>query len=142
MRVQDMSKKKDERVEVLGNGPIPDIKLGPAGVIGDTPGAEKFEEGAIQREHIDVVSVAPIIGDATAKHPERDLPAGRSIRTFRVVNPGGKHVNDVTGGGRVFLHEGKEITNQHYDLRRLQQQGLRIKEIEDGDEPVEDIIDV
>lgn len=133
-----------ETVEVLKNGPLPEIKLGAVGVVGPTPGAvddsgQSFDN-AIDRGQADIARLAPIAGDATTRG-RTELPANaetRKIREFMVMNQGGKNVNDATGGGRVNLHEGKIISSKHYDIRSLQNQGLKLREVTDAptDEPL------
>jgi hypothetical protein len=61
-------------------------------------------------------------------------PEAKKARKFRVLNRGGVHVNDPTGGGRVHLHEGKEISESHYPIRKFQQQGVKLLEITDLDD--------
>jgi hypothetical protein len=143
MRVPNTAKDRGERVEVLSQAAIKDVNLGPTTVVGPTPGTMMSDgssiDNGVPRESIDLVKVAPVIADATAN--AKELPTGAEvtkIRRFRVLNQNGKHVNDPSAGGRVFIHEGKEITTQHYDIRKLQQQGVRLKEITDvaEDEPI------
>ncbi len=134
--------RKGEQVETIGHGPIPEINLGPVAVAGQTPGAEGFEE-PIAREGFDVQHAAPVMADATSRG-RKALPEGAEFkkeRTFRVLNPGGKHVNDPNGGGRVHLHEGKELKTTHYNLRELQKQGVKLQEVTDvpDDMPVVDV---
>lgn len=150
MRVQgaQAEQKKGEKVEVLSTGAIPEVNLSPPTVVGATPGAEDSAgsfDNAVARETVNLTEVSPVVGDATTKG-RKELPANaevKPVRTFRVMNAGGKFVQDSSGSGRVHLHEGKEIANAHYDIRKLQQQGLRLQEITHlkSDEPVEFIDD-
>jgi hypothetical protein len=130
MRVQ--SKRAGEQVEVMGSGPIPDVKLGPVSVYGETPGAGEFD-ASIPREAADLQNVVPVIADATERSRARDEALEATIprpRIFRVTNPGGRHVN--TGdSGRVHLHEGKELSTSHYNIRALEKQGLNLVEVKD-----------
>lgn len=121
-----------EQVQVLSNEPVKDVVLSVPVVVGATIGAEGFDNG-VDRNAVPIDLIAPVIADATAKG-RQDVPEGpppKKIRTFRIINPGGKTVNDPHGSGRVHLHEGKEITTAHHDIRALQKQGVRLDEVTD-----------
>ncbi len=139
MRVKEAV--KGEQVEVLSNKPIADVILHPPTVIGTTPGTHG-EHGdfdtAVAAESVQLTAVAPVIADATAKG-RQELPeeeAAPAIRTFAVLAD--KTVRDGHGSGRVTFHTGKEITNQHYNIRDLMKQGLKLREITglEADEPI------
>jgi len=127
----------EEKIQVLSTAPIKEIDFsqGPAGVAA-TP-----EE----RASMPLDTVAPIVRDATAIQPpripgqaqparqvalgdEKPAPAPK-VRRYRVEVT--KQFVDRTSGSRTTLREGKEITDAHYNIRDLQQQGVRLKDITD-----------
>lgn len=60
------------------------------------------------------------------------LPQGEQgkVRYFRVVR-GGYFMD--RSGTRSLMREGKEIDNLNYDIRRLQQQAIKLEEIDPAD---------
>ena len=129
----------EEKIQVLSTAPNKEIDFsqGPAGVAA-TP-----EE----RASMPLDTVAPIVRDATAVQPPRipgqaqpaqqaasgeDKPAPAPApkdRLYRVEVT--KQFVDRTSGARTILREGKEISSRHYNIRDLQQQGMRLKDITD-----------
>jgi hypothetical protein len=52
-------------------------------------------------------------------------------RKYRVMET--RMILDTTSASRTKLQEGKEISDKHYTIRRLQQQGVKLKDITDLD---------
>lgn len=109
----------EEHVNVVSNGPIPSVDL-PA---------------------VDDQSRSGVIGSALDRGPQRKPGEGPPPpRRFRVTKGGtifqGGEMG--TGGYRTTLREGKEISALHYDIRALQQQGIRLEEIKDEPQLDED----
>lgn len=123
-----------EQMQVLGNGAIPEVKLGPIAVAGATPGMEDFQSGT-DRALLDPTTVAPVVADATNRQPRRtaDMVASaddaeeqpREEQFFVVL--ASKQVLDKTAQARTSLREGKVISDKHYDIRHLQAQGVKLK---------------
>lgn len=70
-----------------------------------------------------------VVADATAKNPP--LPQDVEVPTpkrYRVTK-GGMFM--AHGGYRAKLHEGKEIDTLNYDIKKLQQQGIKVELIAD-----------
>lgn len=97
---------KNESVQVLGNGPIPDVKLD-----GPTEAVE--------------------VGSAVRDDPEAEAEAPKA-KWYRVIRGG----IVLDGGFRARLKEGKEINSLNYNIRRLQQQGIVLQEFDPSNEPV------
>jgi len=101
-------KKKEEHVEVLNDGPIPEV---------EAPYSTESEVVADAREK----NKPP---PAAAKPPEVKVP-----RVFRVKEDKRALVN----GYRTILRAGKEIDELNYDIRRLLSQGVKLEEIDPKD---------
>lgn len=99
---------KNESVQVLGNGPIPDVRL-------DDPSA----------------MTAGTVGSAVRDDPDAEAEAPKP-KWYRVIKGG----IVLDGGFRARLKEGKEINSLNYNIRRLQQQGIMLQEFDPADEPV------
>jgi hypothetical protein len=106
-------------VQTLSNGPIPKIETHHTTGEGD---------GQIEKVMLDPRQVAPVVGDATAAGRQERAPA-EPPRLFQVIES--KSVLDQVSGTRTMLRAGKEISTQHYDVRALQRQGVKLKEVTD-----------
>jgi len=100
--------KKDEHVEVLRDGPIPEVE------------APYSMESEVKADARDKNKPPP----PTKKPPEVKVP-----RVFRVKEDKRALVN----GYRTILRAGKEIDTLNYDIRRLQSQGVKLEEIKPED---------
>lgn len=133
---QDQNQKSTEQVQTLSTGPVPEVKLAPVTVVGQTPGAD-FDTDVHERDVVDVSDVAPVVADATRKNKPRDgeEDAPKAEIFYRVMAT--KFV--LVDGARVQLKEGKEISSKHYNIRSLQKQGLKLKKFEqtESDEPLD-----
>lgn len=130
--------KSKETVEVLSTAPIKDRVLHAPVVIGATPGATNdlgdFDNSISKEDAVQMATLAPVIADATTVG-RQELPkdeAPPKPRIYRVMKD--KTLQDAHGSGRITMHEGKEISSAHHDIRKLQKQGLRLKDITDLDE--------
>lgn len=74
---------------------------------------------------VDPYVAAPIV--ASAIREREDIPKPAPFKRFQVAET--KHILDKTMGTRTKLHAGKEISAQHYDVRDLQRQGVKLREI-------------
>lgn len=103
---------EEKHVQVLGTDPIPNVAL---------------DQIPLKTDGISIVS-------ALDRNPEREIVAPTPKR-YRILSHGtkdpGKYANDPNGGGRIYLHEGKEISEQHFDIPALKRQGVRLEEILD-----------
>jgi hypothetical protein len=132
--------KKDEHVQVLDSNPIPrEVDLSPPN------GRLVPELGApVDRASIDPMQVAPVVRSALDGPPARTssgvaIPRSQGVsnedvppaRMFRVEAE--KTIVDRTSGARTKLREGKEISSAHYDIRDLQRQGVKLRDITDLD---------
>ncbi len=114
--------KKDEKIEVLSRGPIPEIDMSRAPTV--------IDGEQVTRETVDVADGAPVVADATARNRQPDgveQPAPPQL--YRVEAT--KQVLD--NGARVTLREGKEVSTAHYNIRDLQRQGVRLRRIQTSD---------
>lgn len=128
------------RVETLSNGPIPTVEFQHHGIgtpsQGDTgmPSVIGTGEGQTPREMVDVLTAAPVVGDATVQRgPERDEEVAKipPPKRYRILAT--KQILDQVSQTRTTLREGKEISEQQYSIRALQQQGVRLQDITDVD---------
>lgn len=100
--VKSEESREQEQVEVLNsNTEVPDARLPDVGADPQLKGQAK----------------------ALKKEPPK---AEAQVKYFRVVRGG--YILD-RGGYRTMLREGKEISNLNYDIRRLQQQGIKLQAI-------------
>lgn len=97
---------KEEKVETISSGPIPDVELPP------------------------VTNENQVVADARAKNPKpKAEQVGPKPRYFRVTR-GGMILHN---GYRTRMPAGKEIDDLNYDIRKLQQQGVQLQEISPED---------
>lgn len=114
--------KKDEKVEVLSRGPIPEVDMSRAPTV--------IDGELVTRDAVDVADVAPVVADATARNRQPEgVEQPATPQLYRVEAT--KQVLD--GGARVTLREGKEISPAQYNIRDLQRQGVRLRKIETSD---------
>lgn len=78
----------------------------------------------------DVGSEPRVVGNALDRAPKRAEELQAQVRYFRVLR-GGYFLD--RSGVRALMREGKEIDNLNYDIRRLQQQGIKLQEINEAD---------
>lgn len=71
---------------------------------------------------------AIVMQGASGEAEEVKPPVERKYRVEKTIM-----VLDSTSGSRVRLPEGKEISNKHYPIRRLQQRGAKLTDITDLD---------
>lgn len=86
-----------------------------------------------------------VVGDATARNPmpiagevdgEEGPPPPKLFRVMRDASI------KTTAGNRTHLPAGKVISTAHYDIRSLQEQGVRLKKhVEEPAEFLEDLLD-
>jgi len=97
-----------------------------------------------QKEHVTVLAAgepaerrlppvspndAAVVADATANNdPDREASVPPP-KYYRVVKGG----MVLENGFRTRMTEGKELDSLNYDIRRLQQQGIRVEEIQAAD---------
>lgn len=91
---------KEEHTQVLDDGPIPDVTLPP------------------------VSNESAVVADATRKNPVTPVKAP-DVQYYRVIKGGPIQA----AGYRSVLREGKEIDSVNYDIRALQQQGIRLERV-------------
>lgn len=134
---------KDEHVQVLNSNTTPrEIDLSPMnGRLDAVPDPSI----PVDRSTIDPMQVAPVVRDATeppvlragfglATSPimkgtsEAETP---KVRVYRVEKDAA--IVDRTSGARTKLREGKEISESHYQIRDLQRQGVKLRDITDID---------
>lgn len=142
------AQKAGEKAVVLSSGPIPEVKLGPVQVTGQTPGVADDVQTPIDRTLLDPTQVAPVVADATLRQPFGRKPADeeeeekpKEAQYFVVLED--RFVTDKTSGARTKLRAGKVISTAHYDIRHLQTQGARLKRTEapgTTDEPIEELL--
>lgn len=97
----------DEKVTVLGNGPIVEVEP----TFGDNE----------------------VVADATTKGPQRDESKVPKAKRYQVTR-GGMIMNN---GYRTRLGVGKVIDDLNYDIKKLVQQGIALTEVpESGELPV------
>lgn len=130
---------KDEQVTVLSTGQIPEINLSPPG------NRLNGNEGQpVDRSSVNPMQVAPIKADARDAPlalpvgygmkpvmqgtPDEDVPKMRMFRVEKTMQ-----VLDPTSQSRTTLREGKEISSAHYNIRALQRQGVKLRDITDLD---------
>ncbi len=141
------AQKAGEQVQVLNANPtIPEVRLGPVQVAGGVPGVEDELQGSVERSLLDPSQVAPVVADATLRQPIRrpgvdtdETP--REAKYFAVLED--RFITDATSGARTKLRAGKVISDQHYNIRALQQQGVKLKRTEapgTTDEPIEELL--
>lgn len=130
--------RKDEQVTVLAAGQIKEVDMSPPG------NRLSGEAQPIDRNMVDPMQVAPIKRDAREAPlvqpnglgnkpvmqgtPDEDVP---KVRLYRVEKTA--QVLDATSQSRTTLREGKEISASHYDIRALQRQGVKLRDITDLD---------
>lgn len=134
--------KNDEKIEVMSTLPVKEVDFSPPGRKLD-PNINP--DAAFDRSAVDPNKTAPIVRDATQApvlrvgqglatgpvlkgSPEEDV---KPARTYRVEKEMG--IVDRTSGGRTKLREGKEIQDKHYNIRDLQRQGVKLRDITDLD---------
>lgn len=104
-----------------------------------------IQEHEIGPTELAAMNAAPVVRNALEAPPLRAVHPGTQVvmkgadesevpkqKVFRVEEDA--NILDSTGGFRTKLRRGKEITQAHYDIRALQRQGVRLKEITDRDE--------
>lgn len=135
----DAGSKQDEKIQVLNTNPFPkEVDLSPKN------GQLDASFDPTDRRSVDPNVAAPIVRNALDAPPLRvglgvtnPVMVGSSeeeapkVRVYRVEAE--KSIVDRTSGARTKLREGKEITSQHYDIRDLQRQGVKLRDITDVD---------
>lgn len=118
----------NEHVQVLNPGGPREVRLAPRGFAhGLPPGVD--DESLVEQPPM--VDGAPIVADATARNkPIADKDVPPPVRKFQIVKGGSALVKgSASGGYRATIREGKEIDTANFDIRDLQKQGIRVKEI-------------
>ena len=129
-------------VHVLNAAPIRTVDMSPPG--------NKIDAlpDMVSRHLVDASTTAPIVRSALdvplpkvaktgmpvvmqAMNGEAAETAPPVERKYRVEKT--TMILDSTSGSRVTLREGKEISDRHYPIRRLQQGGAKLKDITDLD---------
>ena len=104
-----------------------------------------IQEHEIGPAELAAMNTAPVVRNALEAPPLRAVHPSTQVvmkgadeskvpkqKVYRVEEEA--KILDSTGGFRTTLRRGKEITSAHYDLRALQRQGVRLREITDRDE--------
>ncbi len=104
-----------------------------------------IQEHEIGPAELAAMNVAPFVRNALEAPPLRAVHPNTQVvmkgadesevpkqKVYRVEEDA--KILDSTGGFRTTLRRGKEITQTHYDIRALQRQGVRLREITDRDE--------
>lgn len=136
--------KPDEQITVLAAGQIKEIDMSPPGHRLDgnvvDRAAMSSEEVREFRAMIDPMQVAPIKRDAReapivqpgvlGSAPVMQGTREENVPKVRVYRVEKEHaIVDRTSGSRTKLREGKEISEAHYNIRDLQRQGAKLRDI-------------
>lgn len=149
--VQDQQR-RTEQVTILAGGAPKEVDMSP-------PRGRSLESVRDLSAPVDpdelraeAVNTAPVVGDATRARPQ--LPPNLAHRgmqhaSFAPMSDDGhsreppkpriyrveaeRPIVDKTSQTRTKLREGKEISSQQYDIRDLQKQGVKLRDITDLD---------
>lgn len=131
--------KPDEQITVLNAGQIQEIDMSPPG-----HRLTGTEGPLVDRNTVDPMQVAPIKRDAReapiiqpgvlGSAPVMQGTSEENVPKVRMYRVEKEHaIVDRTSGSRTKLREGKEISEAHYNIRDLQRQGAKLRDITDLD---------
>ena len=80
----------------------------------------------------DIITEPTVKADATDRNPKTE-PELRKVRKFEVTKGGPYSAPGVgaSGGYRSMLREGKVIDEMNYDIKAVQAQGIKLRELQE-----------